>query len=187
MRLRLIALCFLCLGCGACSCIFESSPNVTPTPTPTPVVSPLPSKPTPTPNDEYLRNGIKEMVDESKTLMSWALALIGASVAAIASSSYFRPTRTRWRLMYLLFVFGWAFMGLSIANADKISRRYPAAAFAQQHDRLREIGYYINVELDCQLWFLRIGLICFGIWLIAFILWWVFARSSFPDKSKNGG
>ena len=56
--------------------------------------------------------GLKAILDNSATLVNWALAVVGGSVAAIIGSSYERPKTWRGRLMYLLFPPAWVFLGL---------------------------------------------------------------------------
>jgi hypothetical protein len=114
------------------------------------------------------------MSDDSRTLTGWCLAIIAASVVAIASTSYFRPASQRIRSIYLLFIPGWLLIALSILNGDTISRRYTATAFAHKHQVLLDAGQLMNHEFGNQLTFLHVGLGCFSAWLLVYILWWVF-------------
>lgn len=148
-----------------------------------PVLAQAPFSPVPTPvltvrepedPDRNLREGLKGIAEESRTLIGWGLAIIGATVIAIASTSYFRPPSKRVRLTYLLFIPGWFFIGLSIRNGEKVSRRFPAAAFAQKRDVLLQIGDFMNNEFASQLNYMQVGLFFFSLWLLVFILWWVF-------------
>jgi hypothetical protein len=71
--------------------------------------------------------GLKAILDNSGTLVNWALAVAAGSVAAIVSTSYERP-RTRFgRMIYLLFPLAWFFLGKSIYAGEQISRRFIAA------------------------------------------------------------
>lgn len=186
---RFKAALFLCLfalwiTCAAGACLQqESFPSSAPIPSPSP--TPAPSA-KPTPDDHYLREGLKGIAEDSKTLTTWGLTLIGASIAAIVSTGYLRPVRTKFRMFYLLFIPGWLFIAFSIHNGDKISRRYTATVFTQKHDVLMQIGNYINSEFDRQLTFLRVGLMIFSAWLLFFILWWVFGKTDANIKTKRG-
>lgn len=172
--------------------VFCASPAIVglaqspPPPSPGPIQAAAPTTATSS-DDHYLREGLKSIAENSSTLIGWGLALVGASVIAIASTSYFRPVRRKIRSIYLLFIPGWFFIALSVYNGDKISRRYTATAFAQKRDSLLQIGNYINTEFDSQLTYLHIGLIFFSIWLLLFILWWVFGRASATTTSTTGG
>jgi hypothetical protein len=153
----------------------SQTPN--PTPIPQPAVAAISPSPTST-DDHNLREGLKEMAEDSRTLTGWALAIIAASIVAIASTSYFRPLSRRLRAFYLLFIPGWVLVAMSVYNGDKISRRYAAAAFAQKREALLKIGDYMNTEFASQLTYLHVGLIVFAVWLLFFILWWVFGDST---------
>jgi len=174
---------------ATCSCLQSelwpmpgSSPSPSPSATPSPIASP---SLTPTPDDHFMREGIKGIVEDSKTLTTWGLTLIGASIAAIVSTGYFRPVRTKIRTIYLLFIPGWLFIALSIYVGDKISRRSAAAAFNQTYEALKKTGNLINADFDCQLTFFHTGLIFFSMWLLAFILWWVFGRPANQQMSTS--
>ena len=123
--------------------------------------------------DRYLREGLKGIAEQSRALSGWGLTIIGASIIAIASTSYFRPRHKRVRLIYLLFLPGWLFIGLSIRSGDKVSRRFAAGAFAQERKLLREIGSLMNGDFASQLTCFQWGLTFFSVWLIAFTIWWI--------------
>lgn len=133
-------------------------------------------------SDLFLREGLKAIAEESRALVGWGIALIGASVIAIASSSYFRPLDLRIRLVYLLFVPGWFSIVLSARNGESVSRRFAAASFAQNRQMLLDIGNSINVEFGSQLTYLQWGLGFFFVWLFVFILWWIFGNVPTSNK-----
>jgi hypothetical protein len=56
---------------------------------------------------------LKVVADGSSQLVTWALALAAASVAAIVGSGYLRPSKA-WRRIYLLFLPAWLFVGISV-------------------------------------------------------------------------
>jgi hypothetical protein len=61
--------------------------------------------------------GLKAILDNSATLVSWALAIVGGTVAALIGSSYERPKTWRGRLIYLLFVPAWFFLIVDLGRA----------------------------------------------------------------------
>lgn len=172
----------LMLWVGFQSALYAQSPtpsSVQQSPTQTLVAQGQPGDP-----DRYLREGLKVIAEESRNLTGWGLAIIGASVIAIASTSYFRPPSKRVRLTYLLFIPGWLLIGLSIRDGEKVSRRFAAAAFAQKRDTLVQIGDFINNGFGSQLTYMQWGLGFFSLWLLVFILWWVFGDVPKP-ATKN--
>ncbi len=116
-----------------------------------------------------LREGLKAMNEGSRTLVGWCLVIIAASVAAIVSTSYLRPLSLYARLMYLLYIFGWLCLALSIYYGDKVSRRAIAAVFSPDGARLSQIGFAMNSDFDYQR-----GLFFFAVWLLIYLLWWIF-------------
>lgn len=156
--------------------------NSSASPSPAPSASPgQATRNEPNDPDRYLREGLKAIADESRTLVGWGLALIGASVIAIASTSYFRPLNLKVRLIYLLFIPGWFFIGLSARNGESVSRRFAAAGFAQDRGTLLQIGNFINEEFGNQLTYLQWGVGFFSLWLFMFILWWIFGNVPKPE------
>jgi len=137
------------------------SPLSTSTPTPTPIV------------DDRLREGLKSMAENSRSLMGWALTIIGGSILAIVSTSYLRPLSRKIRLVYLLFIPGWVLVGWSLYYGDSISRRNNAATFMSSRQKLSEIGGLMNREFDYQLTLFKYGLLVFSIWLLIYLIWWV--------------
>lgn len=143
------------------------APNATPTETPS-------SSPSPK-SDERLREGLKSMAEESRNLTGWGLAIIGASIIGIASTSYMRPPSRRVRLIYLLFIPGWLLTAWSVYNGDQITRSHSAAIFAKNRELLGDIGSLMNTQFINQLSHLQWGLAFFGIWLLVYAIWWIFA------------
>jgi hypothetical protein len=156
----------------------------TSSPAPTPASSPAAAQPATTPSsaDRFLREGMKGMADNSSGLTGWALTLVGASILAIASTSYLRPLSRRTRYIYLLFIPGWFFLALSIYNGNKISRRYTAVTFTQDIKTLAQIGNSMNTEFAAQLSHFQWALFFFSIWLLCYIVWWIFV--DLPVEAK---
>jgi hypothetical protein len=176
-------------------CVFHVSPVFAQTQpaSPTPTAQPSSAAVSPTPangasaDDHNLREGLKGMADDSKTLTGWALAIIAASIVAIASTSYLRPLSRKVRAIYLVFIPGWIFISLSVYYGDQLSRGYTAAIFARSRDRLLAIGLNMNIEFGSQLTYLNIAFMVFAVWLLAFILWWVFGDSKPSTSNTSGG
>lgn len=119
---------------------------------------------------------LKIVADGSGQLITWAFALAAGSVAVIVSTDYLRPSK-RWRLIYLLFLPAWIFVGLSVYYGNQISRRYMAAATgAKEH--VVTIAQAINTDFACQQSMLDIALIFFAQWLVLFLCWWIFVKDT---------
>lgn len=118
----------------------------------------------------------KVITDNSQTLITWSLSIIGGSIIAIVGSSYSRPEGIRWRLLYLCFIPGWFFLARSIHKGHEISRRYIASIFTKKQRTLDSIGRAINDCYSRQLFYFEKALIFFAIWLGFFLLWWIFLK-----------
>ena len=122
-----------------------------------------------------LREGLSALSSAAGTLTGWSLTILGATVAGIVGSEYLRP-QGRIRFFYLLFLPGWFSLGMSIFYGDKIARRFAAAAFTQNPERLEQIGQSMNSEYDQQRFFFQFAVLLFGFWITSLLIWWVFAR-----------
>ena len=128
---------------------------------------------------KFLHDGISAMSAGATTLTGWCLAILGGTVAGVVAGEFLRPA-AKIRLVYLLFIPGWAFLGISMWYGDKVTRRQSAAGFTDDHDRLREIAASMNSEYAAERQFFEFALLAFGCWLVCILLWWIFAK----EKSK---
>lgn len=110
----------------------------------------------------------------SQIMITWALGVVGGSIATIVSTSHLRPTSECFRLAYLLFLPGWVLLANSIWHGNEIARRLIAIELVPNEEARVRIGSAINSSFARQLRSLRLGLVCFGLWLVAFLLWWIF-------------
>jgi hypothetical protein len=121
--------------------------------------------------------GLKAIAQESKTLVTWSLSIIGGSLLAVLSTSYFKPESVKVKLIYLLFIPGWLCLGISIYYSDEISRRLLAALFSGKAEIISNIGEKINIAFTNQLNFFGWAQVFFGVWLLTYLLWWTFKKS----------
>jgi hypothetical protein len=117
-------------------------------------------------------NGIQSIVAASTVFTTWSLSLIGGSILAILSTEYSKPLGKWAKLIYLLFLPGWIFLGLTINAGDTISRRGVMAAIAP--DRIPLIFEKMNQEFIRQIGFFHTGLFFLGLWLFLYLIWWIF-------------
>jgi hypothetical protein len=113
---------------------------------------------------------------------SWSLTILGATVAGIVAGNFLRPSAIV-RGIYLLFIPGWTFLGVSISYGDKVTRRLAAAAFTEDRTALGQIAAAMNSDYAAQRGWFYLALLTFGLWLAIFLVWWVFAN--FEPKSKR--
>ena len=73
--------------------------------------------------------GIKSISDVSSTFVKWSLTILGASVLAIISTCYLRPTNKRIRYAYFIFITGWIVISISMYLGNIIVRRLVANFF----------------------------------------------------------
>jgi hypothetical protein len=128
--------------------------------------------------------GLELVSNGSSVLVTWSLAVVAGSVATIVSTSYLRPMNRSMRYIYLLFIPGWLFLGLSIYYGEKISRRYMAAKFVPEENLLK-ILKLVNQDFGNQRLMLEIGLLVFALWLVTFLIWWVFGNWSLSSHGKE--
>jgi hypothetical protein len=119
----------------------------------------------------------------SGQLSSWALAVAGASVAAVVGTSYRRPETMAWRLPFLLFIPGWLFLADSLYCGHSISGRFLAAKMVHA-DKVREIASKINDLYESQRTSLLVSLGFFGVWLAVYICIWVFTDELAGKEEK---
>jgi hypothetical protein len=121
---------------------------------------------------------LKQIGETAAVLISWSLAVAGGSVLAIVSTSYNKPLKVIEKTFYLLFIPGWILLFCSVYQGNQIKRRIIAAHYAKDEKILKQINEAVNNDFDTQLTCFQIGIFIFGVWLILYLLWWMFADRS---------
>jgi hypothetical protein len=116
------------------------------------------------------------------TLTSWAFVMIGGSILAILGTSYYRPAALWVRCFYFVFIPGWFFLSWSVYAGTRVQSVYLAALFSS-HPKFDQLRLALNLDSLAQINRMEWGLFCFGIWLTAYIFWWVF-HSDPPKETK---
>lgn len=117
-------------------------------------------------------NGIQAIALGANTFVTWSMSIIGASLLAILSTSYVKFDGKYLKLIYLLFIPGWIWLGLAIESGESIARRAIMATVSP--GQINSIADKMNDEFISLLHYFNLGLISFGSWLLIFLLWWVF-------------
>lgn len=124
---------------------------------------------------ERLFNCIKSIEKGSSKISAWSLSIIGGSLLAILSNDYLHPSQPGLKMIYLLFIVGWIFIGKSFYNGKKIIGKSIATELNKNNkEALKATFEDCNEFYSRQLRFFNLGLLIFGIWLLLYLLWWVF-------------
>lgn len=129
---------------------------------------------------------LEAAVAMAQSLSQWALVIIGGTLAIIVGTSYYRPDSRRVRAIYLLFVPAWILLALSISNGSLIQRRYLAYLFLNPENpssqaTVTQIISKVNDEAYWQLITLEWALLCLGVWLLFYLVWWIRTEDKHDD------
>ncbi|MNE73722.1 hypothetical protein D3C80_1697490 [compost metagenome] len=89
------------------------------------------------------------------------------------------------RLIYLLLLACWGSLAGSIVYGDSVLRQYLAATVTSDAEKIKDIFRLANGTYATQLNCLRLAMLFFGIWLFAYMLWWVFFREKHYGGQKS--
>jgi hypothetical protein len=126
---------------------------------------------------------LRQVMDSSAQLSAWALVVGGGTVAVIVSTSYRRPDSIWWRLPYLLFLPGWAFIACSLQLGSNLVGKYLASLMVHK-EQIDVIASQINDLYSDQRAYLLYSLGCFGLWLLIYLINWIFFKS-FPARGNK--
>lgn len=112
----------------------------------------------------------------SQQLVNLASAFLGGSIVLVIGTTHVSPTTVPARSMYLALIPCWGSLVGSILAGDAVLRKYLAAMLAKTPEKLIEIFEAANGKYGLQLNCLRLAILFFGIWLLAYIVWWIFFR-----------
>jgi hypothetical protein len=124
----------------------------------------------------------------AQSLSQWDLLIIAGSMIMIVSTGYYRPRNIRVRMAYFLFLPAWVLLALSIYKGIGIQGSYVAYLVAARNNdtsRITTIFEKINSDMNTQITFLQVALVCLGMWFIIYIFWWVLSRSIATEKSNE--
>ena len=115
---------------------------------------------------------IKSITESSNVLNEWSLSIIGGALAAILSTSYIKPVKKWWKLIYLLYLPGWFFLLFALKENNYLNRRGLMATI--QPKKLEKIVGLMNDHYLNQLDYFQYSLYCFCAWLVLYLIWWIF-------------
>ena len=115
-------------------------------------------------------------VSLAQTLSGWALLILAGSILALVSSAYHQPLN-RWRWIYVLFFPGWAFLVASMYFGVNVHRAYLGYLFTSSIPAKFNLGP-INDDALWQIVSIELAVVCFGLWVTGYLLWWLFSTDA---------
>lgn len=109
------------------------------------------------------------VVSMAQGLSQWALLIFAGSLVTLVGTSYYRPQKLVWRLVYLLFVPGWFWLGYSLLKGSQVQQDYLAFLVRGASTTLGDDAYH-------QIFGLKWAVGFFALWLFLYLIWWVFTK-----------
>lgn len=121
----------------------------------------------------------------SQSLSGWALLIAGGSIVTLVGTSYHRPQRWCARMIYLVFVPGWYFLGRCMYFGVNVQRAYLGYLFSNPiGDKLMQFKGAVNDDALRQILGIQHAAECFGVWLLLYLAWWLWNSDS--EKTSGG-
>jgi len=121
----------------------------------------------------------------SQNLSGWALLIAGGSIVTLVGTSYHRPQRWWARLMYLLFVPGWYFLGRCMYFGVEVQRASLGYLFSSAvGQNLVPFKSAVNDDALGQILGIQHAVYCFAGWLVLYLIWWL---SNCDVQQASGG
>jgi len=130
-----------------------------------------------TTSDRLNSKSFESVVSFAQSLAQWEFVIIGASMLILVGTSYNRPRPLLIRAFYLLFLPAWGCLACSIYFGTRAQEAYLAYLLLP----VATIGgatTTLNKEIQAQISWMWGGLICFAIWLVAYLIWWTFFKQA---------
>ena len=118
-------------------------------------------------------------VSFSQSLSQWAYIVIGGSVAILLRDLKYRPKDTLVRRSFWLFFPGWAGLVVSIYEGIRVQQRY-VARWMNPNPQIDDIVAKFNRHTVWQIRCMQLGLLCFALWLVVFLVRWITHRDEPP-------
>ncbi|MDP1728451.1 MAG: hypothetical protein Q8M15_16825 [Bacteroidota bacterium] len=132
------------------------------------------------------REFISGVSDLSVNLNDTTLKLLAGSILVILGSGYVKPIDGKAKLMYLLFIPAWIFLGLSFYYGNLINEKMVATGLFRNLEMIKavinddETG--IRSLYGQQSNFLLIGVGILTIWLLIYLSWWIYTKSEIKSN-----
>lgn len=126
-------------------------------------------------SDRLDGKSFEAVVSFAQSLAQWEFVIIGASVLVLVGTSYNRPRPMLIRAFYLLFLPAWGCLAYSIYRGMRAQAAYLAYLLLPV-TTIAGATRTLNKDIQAQILWMWSGLICFSIWLVAYLLWWTFFK-----------
>jgi hypothetical protein len=134
--------------------------------------------------DRLNGKSFESAVSFSQSLAQWEFVIIGASMLILVGTSFRQPRCLLIRLFYLLFVPAWGCLAYSIYCGTRAQEAYLAYLLLP----VTTIGgatTTLNKDIQTQILWMWIGLICFAIWLFVYVIWWTFSKQAAEGQGDS--
>ena len=118
------------------------------------------------------------VVSMAQGLSQWALLILAGSLVTLVGTSYYRPQKLGWRLLYLLFIPGWGWLGYSLFKGSQVQQDYLAFLVRGANTTLGDDAYH-------QIFGLKWAVAFFALWLFFYLIWWVFTKEIEQKMEKS--
>ena len=135
-------------------------------------------------SDRLDGKSFEAVVSFAQSLAQWEFVIIGASVLVLVGTSYNRPRPLLIRAFYLLFLPAWGCLAYSIYRGMRAQEAYLAYLLLP----VTTIGgatITLNKDIQAQIFWMWSGLLCFGIWLVAYLIWWTFLKQDAEGRGDS--
>jgi hypothetical protein len=117
------------------------------------------------------RGSFEAVVSFAQSLAQWEFVIIGASVLVLVGTSYNRPRALHIRGFYLLFLPAWGCLAYSIYRGMRAQEAYLAYLLLPV-TTTAGVTRTLNRDINAQILWMEVGLGCFFVWLVAYLVWW---------------
>jgi len=118
-------------------------------------------------------------VSFAQSLSQWAYIVMGGSVAILFRDLKYRPKDKVVRLSFWLFLPGWVSLIISIYEGIRVQQRY-VARWMNPNPQINEIVANFNRHTVWQICCVKLGMLCFALWLVVFLGRWITHRDEPP-------
>lgn len=128
---------------------------------------------------------LARVAEFAKSLVGWALIIVGGSALALLQASYRRPRNRTVRCAWLLFVPGWSALLASIVSGTKAHRAYAAVGVSVSRKDLEGSFKVVNSAIWDQVLYFKVGLVCFLLWMAIYLAWWIWSEEDSESEIRE--
>jgi len=126
-------------------------------------------------SDKLSEKSLDAAASFAQSLAQWEFIMIGGSLLLLVGTSYHRPPGLGIRFSYLLFIPAWACLGSSIYFGTR-AQEVHLAYLLLPTTTVEGARTALNKDIGSEIYWMWWGLICFSIWLLVYLSWWVFTK-----------